>query len=195
MREIRFNKTTLAALPAAPPGRRETYADADWKGLDGFPKLANAIHGGLYTVLFRWPGFDYMIARAHNPAPLAGGGEMMRRAVLATNTFWGTAAAGLQLFSARLAVLVRSVPLVFLVSIAAAADGLLGWFMRRTGGGRESGFIFHRAKRHAGHALLILCFAYLVPPQTADPRMAVATFTLFVALALRVAVANFKKYL
>jgi integrating conjugative element membrane protein (TIGR03747 family) len=160
-----------------------------------FPRIAYVIHDDLYAVLFKWPGFDYMIARAGDPTPLGGGGEMMRRAVLATNTFWGTAVVGLQLFSARLAVLAISIPLFALTTIGAAGDGLVTWYLRRTGGARESGFIFHRAKRHAGHALLVLCFVYLVPPSTIDPRIIISVSVALFAIAIRVAVANFKKYL
>lgn len=159
-----------------------------------FPRVAYAIHDGLHTALFKWPGFDYMITRAQDPTPL-GAGEMMRRAVLATDTFWGTATAGLQLFSARLAVLVLSMPLVLMASIGVTADGLIPWYLRRTGGGRESGFVYHRAKRHAAHVWLALCFVYLVPPLAIDPRIAVTAFSLAVAVAIRIAVSNFKKYL
>lgn len=160
-----------------------------------FPGVAYAIHGGLHTALFQWTGLNGLIRRAHDPEPLQGAGEMMRRAVQATGTFWGTAVTGLQLFSARLAVVLLSAPLIALASLGAAADGLLTWYLRRTGGGRESGFIFHGAKRHGAHAVLAFCFVYLVPPQTVDPRIAVTALALAVALAVRVSVANFKKYL
>jgi integrating conjugative element membrane protein (TIGR03747 family) len=159
------------------------------------PKVAYAIYDGLYTALFKWPGFDYMIARAHDPAPMDGGGEMMRKAVLGTDTFWGTATAGLQIFSARLSILALSIPLIVLTAIGAAADGLVTWYLRRTGGGRESGFIFHRAKRHAGHSILAMCFVYLVPAVSLDPRLVLTVLTLLYAVATRVALANFKKYL
>lgn len=160
-----------------------------------FPKVAYAIHDGLYTALFKWPGFDYMIARAHDPAPMDGGGEMMRKAVLGTDTYWGTAAAGLQLFSARLAVLALSLPLIVLTALGAAADGLVIWYLRRTGAGRESGFIFHRAKRHAGHAPVALCLIFLSLPIAVDPRVAMTIFAVIYAGAVGIVVANFKKYL
>lgn len=160
-----------------------------------FPPVAYAIYEGLHTVLFKWPGLDYLIVRAHDPTPMQGGGEMARRGVLAMETFWGTAATGLQLFSARVAVLALSLPLMMLAAIGGISDGLVAWYRRRTGGGRESGFIYHRTKRHASHALLIMCFVYLVPPVTVDPRIVVSAFTLVYAVALRVAASRFKKYI
>lgn len=181
-------------LDAFQAGIRDEWALLVRISDEHFPKVAYAIHDGLHTALFKWPGFDYMIVRAQDPTPL-GAGEMMRRAVLATDTFWGTAAAGLQLFSARLGVLALSLPLILLATIGAVADGLVTWYLRRTGGARESGFIFHRAKRHAVHALLALCLVYLVPPVTVDPRITITTFALVYMLALRVATGNFKKYL
>lgn len=159
------------------------------------PGLANSIHHGLHTVLFQWPGFDYMISRASDPMPMDSGGEMMRKGVLNTKELWGTALVGLQLFSARLGVIAISSPFLCLVSLAAAIDGLLGWYWRRTGGGRESGFVYHRAKRHAGHALLAIAFIYLVPPAQMDPRLVITVSASSLAVMVRIAAASFKKYL
>ena len=157
--------------------------------------LSQAIHHGLHTVLFRWPGFDFMIARAGDPTPLDSGGEMMRKAVSQTRPLWGTALVGLQLFSARLGVIVLEAPLLLLVSSAALADGMVGWYRRRSGSGRESGFVYHRAKRHAGHAVVLLAFAYLVPPAFVDPRMVITAAAIVLAVTIRIAAAHFKKFI
>lgn len=162
---------------------------------DRLPPMAYAIHHGLHTVLFQWPGFDYMISRANDPAPMDSGGELMRKAVLNTRTLWGTVLAGLQLFSARLGIIALALPLLLLACVAAVADGLLGWFRRRTGGERESGFVYHRAKRHAGHAVLAVGFIYLVPPFPMDPRIVITASAFAIAAALRITAASFKKYL
>ena len=58
-----------------------------------------------------------------------------------------TALLVLQLFAMRIAVLILSLPLFVAVGASAVADGMYGWLMRRTRGGREPGFIYHRAKR------------------------------------------------
>lgn len=178
----------------------QTSVKDQWASLvqlsgDRLVPLADVIYRWLHTVLFRWPGFDYMISRAYDPAPMDGGGEMMRKAVLSTRSFWGTALTGLQLFSARLAVIVLSLPLLNLAALAAAMDGLAGWYKRRTGGGRESGFIYHRAKRHAGHALLAMLLLFLVPPAPVDPRLVISLSAAFIAVAVRVTAASFKKFL
>jgi integrating conjugative element membrane protein (TIGR03747 family) len=171
----------------------------EWAGLlelsgGRIAPVANAIHEVLYTLLYKWPGLDYMITRAADPTPMDGGGEMVRRGVFAMQPYWGTATAGLQLFSIRLATLALAVPMLGLVAVGALSDGLIGWYRRRTGGGRESGFVFHRAKWLAAHVLLLLCFAYLVPPTTVEPTMVITSFAIIFAVATRVATASFKKY-
>mgnify|MGYP001576445825 CR=1 FL=1 len=161
----------------------------------GYPETARAIYSGLHWVLFEWPGFDGMLVRAQNPAPLSGLDEMMRRAVLRTSEFWGTALSGLELFSMRLAVLAVSLPLIALTAICGFADGLLARHLRRTGGGRESAFVYHRAKRHAGHAVLALGLIYAASPVTFDSRVAITAFVVVFPLLLRIGTATFKKYL
>jgi integrating conjugative element membrane protein (TIGR03747 family) len=157
--------------------------------------IANGIHDALYTLLYRLTGIDYLLARASDPTPLDGGGEMMRRGVMGFRPYWETAQAGLQLFSVRLATLALATPMIGLIFIASVSDGLVGWYRRRTGGDRESGFVFHRAKWLAGHTVLIFCFVYLVPPVTVDPRIGLTTFALILCATVRIATASFKKYI
>lgn len=159
------------------------------------PPMAYAIHHGLHLVLFRWPGFDYMITRAGDPTPMDSGGEMMRKGVLNTRELWGAALTGLQLFSARLGVVVLSAPLLGLLALAGIADGLLGWFRRRTGAARESGFIYHRAKRHSSHAVFAIGFLYLALPFRIDPGIVITASAVALAIGLRLFAASFKKFL
>lgn len=106
-----------------------------------------------------------------------------------------TALLGLQLFAMRLAVLILSLPLFVLVGTTAVADGLYGWLMRRTGGGRESGFIYHRAKRAVPVFLLLVWAVYLLPPVAMNPRWVIPPFIVLFAIALRLRVSYFKKYI
>jgi integrating conjugative element membrane protein (TIGR03747 family) len=157
--------------------------------------IANGIHDVLYTVLYKLPGIDYILTRTSDPTPMDGGGEIMRRGVLGFRPYWETARAGLQLFSIRLAALMLAAPMIGLIFIASVGDGLVGWYRRRMGGDRESGFVFHRAKWLAGHAVLILCFVYLALPVTIAPRVGLTTFALILFATVRVATASFKKYI
>ncbi|MCH9829024.1 MAG: DUF4400 domain-containing protein [Gammaproteobacteria bacterium] len=178
----------------------EAMIDDEWQSSVGFagerlPPLAYAIHDGLRAVFFEWTGLDYLVDGVSDADASKRPHALMARLVLAADTLLRTAAAGLQLFSLRLGVLALGAPFVGLVATGAAADGLVTWYWRRTGGGRESGFVFHRAKRTVAMAALGLCFAYLVPPVSVDGRIAIASFALVVAIALRLAVGHFKKYI
>ena len=106
-----------------------------------------------------------------------------------------TALLGLQLFAMRVAVLILSLPLFVAVGASAVADGLYGWLMRRTHGGRESGFIYHRAKRAAPLFMLLVWTVYLLPPTPMDPRWVLPPFVVAFAIALRLRVSFFKKHL
>jgi integrating conjugative element membrane protein (TIGR03747 family) len=173
--------------------------DQEWATLvalgdERFPPLAYALHEGLYAALFQAPGFDYMLRRSLDPTPMADGDELMRKFVLGTREFWESAAVGLQLFCARLAVLILTLPLLFLAALGGISDGLVGWFLRRTGGGRESGFIYHRAKRMVAYSLVLTAAAYLVPPVVMDPRWILPPLLIVFASGIRYATAYFKKY-
>jgi len=164
-------------------------------GGDRYAKVAYALYDGFRTVLFRWPGIDYMIVRARDATPLDSGSELMRRGVLGMETFWGVAETGLKLFCARLAVIVICLPLILLVMLGGLVDGLVNWYRRRTGGGRESGFIYHRAKRHTAHALQLLGIVYILPPVNVDPVWSLSAYAVLSGIGLHIAAANFKKYI
>jgi len=106
-----------------------------------------------------------------------------------------TAMVGLQLFALRMGVLILTLPFLVLVTLAAMADGFVGWFLRRTGGERESGFIYHRAKRSLAWSFLLLWAIYLVPPIPQDPKYLIPPFLLAAGVAARLHVAFFKKFL
>lgn len=159
------------------------------------PPLVYAIHERLYGALFEWTGLDYLMQGASIASAPPRPDALMGGFVRAADTFLRTATAGLQLFSLRLGVLALSTPFIGLIAAGAAADGLVRWYCRRTGGGRESGFIFHRAKRAVALATLTLCFAYLVPPITINGGVAVTVFSSIMAITIRLAVGYFKKHI
>ncbi len=106
-----------------------------------------------------------------------------------------TAMVGLQLFALRVGVLILALPFFVLVTVTAMADGFVRWYLRRTGGERESGFIYHRAKRGLAWPFLLLWLFYLVPPIPLAPKYLIPPFLLAVAIATRLHMAFFKKFL
>lgn len=160
-----------------------------------FAPLAYRIHGTLYQGAFVVTGIDPLVAGASDSTQGDGLNKLGQEFIRSTLEVWQTCAVGLQLFACRLAVLAMAIPLFLLAAIGAVSDGLVTWYLRRTGGGRESAFIYHRAKRLSAISVLGLCFVYLVPPIPLDPRWILPPFVFAYAAGIRVATAYFKKYL
>jgi integrating conjugative element membrane protein (TIGR03747 family) len=74
-------------------------------------------------------------------------------------------------------------------------DGLVRRDLRRWGGGRESSFVYHHAKRYTQWALTGGFGLYLAWPFGGfNPAYMVFVFTMLVAFTMSTAVAAFKKY-
>lgn len=106
-----------------------------------------------------------------------------------------TAMIGLQLFALRLGVILLTLPLFAIVFLGAVSDGFLSWYLRRTGGERESGFIYHRAKRGLAWSIVGLWVVYLLPPVPMDPKFILPIFLVIAGIATRLQVSFFKKFL
>lgn len=100
-----------------------------------------------------------------------------------------------QVFTIRLAVLTLAMPVFVLFGIVGLTDGLVQRDIRKWGGGRESGYIFHWATRFLGPAFLMTWLVYLSIPFSVDPGLVVLPFAMLFALMLRIAGSTFKKYL
>ena len=128
----------------------------------------------------------------------SGAEEMPDTAYDFANALWPvleTAMIGLKLFALRVGVLILTLPFLALITAVAMADGFVGWYLRRTGGERESGFIYHRAKRGLAWSFLLLWLIYLIPPVPMDPRYLLPPFLIASGITTRLHVAFFKKYL
>ncbi len=148
-----------------------------------------------YDTVFVSSGIDGMMRHAANLSPTD---ESQPTATDFTETLRPvieTCMIGLQLFALRIGVLMLALPFLLLIALAAMADGYLGWFLRRTSGGRESGFIYHRAKRSLAASFLLLWFIYLVPPTPMNPIYIIPPFLLAAGITTYLHVAFFKKFL
>lgn len=100
-----------------------------------------------------------------------------------------------QVFSVRLAILTLATPIFLLFSLVALVDGLVQRDLRRWGGGRESSFVYHYAKK-AALPLVVLCWViYLAIPFSLHPTFVVLPFATLFALSVAVTASTFKKYL
>lgn len=95
----------------------------------------------------------------------------------------------------RMSVAVFALPAFVLACIVGLIDGLVRRDLRRWGGGRETSFVYHHAKRYTAWALTGGFGLYLAWPFGGfNPAYMVLVFTLLVAAALSTTVATFKKY-
>ena len=100
-----------------------------------------------------------------------------------------------QVFSVRLAILTLAMPVFVLFSLVALVDGFVKRDLRRWGGGRESSFVYHWAKRSAMPLLVLSWVIYLALPFSLHPTFIVLPFATFFALSVAVTASTFKKYL
>lgn len=96
----------------------------------------------------------------------------------------------------RLSVAFFALPAFVLACLIGLIDGLVRRDLRRWGGGRESSFVYHHAKRYTGWALTGGFGLYLAWPFGGfNPAYMVFIFTTLVAFTMSTTVAAFKKYL
>ncbi len=100
-----------------------------------------------------------------------------------------------QVFSVRLAILTLAMPIFLLFSLVALVDGLVQRDLRRWGGGRESSFVYHYAKKAALPLVVLTWVTYLALPFSLQPTFVVLPFAIMFALTVAVTASTFKKYL
>ena len=100
-----------------------------------------------------------------------------------------------QVFSVRLAILTLAMPIFLLFSLVALVDGLVQRDLRRWGGGRESSFVYHYAKKAALPLVVLAWVIYLALPFSLHPAFVVLPFAALFALTVAVTASTFKKYL
>ncbi len=100
-----------------------------------------------------------------------------------------------RLVSVRLAILTLAMPVFLLFSLVAVVGGLVQRDLRRWGGGRESSFVYHYAKKAALPLGVIAWVVYLALPFSLHPTFIVLPFAALFALSVAVTASTFKKYL
>jgi integrating conjugative element membrane protein (TIGR03747 family) len=100
-----------------------------------------------------------------------------------------------QVFAVRLAILTLAMPVFLLFSLVALVDGLVQRDLRRWGGGRESSFVYHYAKKAALPLVVLTWVTYLALPFSLHPTFVILPFATLFALTVAVTASTFKKYL
>ena len=160
-------------------------------------RFAKAVADKTHYALFEWTRIvDFLSWVSHPPAA----GETGLRPKL--HGIYRPAAdfviAGMQVtqvFAVRLAILTLATPVFVLFTLVALVDGFVQRDLRRWGGGRESSFVYHWAKRSAMPLLVLSWVIYLALPFTLHPTFIVLPFATLFALGVAVTACTFKKYL
>lgn len=99
------------------------------------------------------------------------------------------------IFVVRLLVLCLMLPLFFMAAFVGLVDGLVRRDIRRFGAGRESGFIYHRARATLVPLLVLPWVAYLAMPISVSPLMILLPSAILLGVVMDIAAGSFKKYL
>lgn len=95
----------------------------------------------------------------------------------------------------RVMVLVLTLPLFVLAAFVAFLDGVVQRDIRRFGAGRESGFVYHRARALVSPLALLPWGIYLSFPISIHPLWILLPSAVLLGAAIRITAATFKKYL
>jgi integrating conjugative element membrane protein (TIGR03747 family) len=98
-------------------------------------------------------------------------------------------------FLVRLMVLLLTVPLFFTAIFVGLVDGLVRRDIRRFGAGRESGFVYHRAKAAITPIVALPWVVYLALPVSVQPLWILIPSAILLGIAVDIAAGSFKKYL
>lgn len=98
-------------------------------------------------------------------------------------------------FTVRLTILVLAIPLFLLATLTGFVDGLMRRDLRKFGAGRESSFVYHRAKRAVIPLLVVPWAIYLSLPFSLNPMVVFLPCAVMLGVAMAITAATFKKYL
>ncbi|WP_434694940.1 TIGR03747 family integrating conjugative element membrane protein [Pseudomonas sp. Z1-14] len=98
-------------------------------------------------------------------------------------------------FTVRLAILILATPLFLLAMFTGFIDGLIRRDLRKFGAGRESSFVYHRAKRTLIPLLIMPWIIYLLLPITFNPMAVFIPCAVMLGVATALTTTTFKKYI
>mgnify|MGYP003663756357 FL=1 len=160
-------------------------------------EFASDLSKRFYQVAFEWTGIVDLIQWV-TPVPNAeesGIRPTLHCIYQPASEFVLSAMQITQVFAVRLAVLTLATPVFGLFTLVALVDGLVRRDLRRWGGGRESSFVYHYAKKAAIPLIIMAWVLYLALPFSLHPSWIILPFALAFAFAVTITASTFKKYL
>ncbi|WP_422452165.1 TIGR03747 family integrating conjugative element membrane protein [Endozoicomonas sp. ALC066] len=119
----------------------------------------------------------------------------LSRAYVSIESYFIASVMVVQLFLVRLSIMTLSMPLYLLFVVVGMADGLMQRDLRRWGGGRESAFVYHHAKRWMVPVFLFSWLVYLSIPVAVHPNLILLPFAAMLGGIAYMMTSRFKKYL
>ena len=160
-------------------------------------QFASDLSERFYTIAFEWTGLVDLIQWV-TPAPSiddSGVRALLHRLYQPVADYVLAGMQTTQVFAVRLAILVLATPVFGLFTLVALVDGLVRRDLRRWGGGRESSFVYHYAKKATIPLIFMAWGLYLALPFSLHPSWIILPFALAFAFAVTVTASTFKKYL
>jgi len=160
-------------------------------GSGGITTVAN----GLYQLVFEVTGLHDMGRRFATGAALSIPDTIVRNTYLANAEAIEVAMIGTQLLGVRVATLALIVPLLALLYLVSAVDGMTQRAIRRAAGGRESASLYHRAKHTQVGLLATGLLIGLLWPASIDVRWIGLLLGATLSVFARLQWAYYKKHL
>jgi len=98
-------------------------------------------------------------------------------------------------FLVRVLVLCLTLPLFVTAAFVGVVDGLARRDIRRIGAGRESGFLYHRARASVLPIATLPWVIYLALPVSVHPLWILLPSAILLNIAVNLTAGSFKKYL
>lgn len=159
--------------------------------------FAESMGSRFYYVVFEWTRFTTLLRWLEKPDKY---NESQIRLWLKTlyepvALYIVAAKNAITVFGVRIGVLTLAMPAFVLFGLAALADGLVERDLRRWGGGRESAFMYHHAKKIILPSIILMWIIYLSLPVSVHPNFIILPFALMFSVAVTITAEKFKKYI
>lgn len=137
----------------------------------------------------------YAVDGMHRVAGRLSASPRWRRVRAALAPYWQATRNISELYAIRLTVLGLAAPLFVLLLWVGLVDGLVQRDLRRWGGGRESAYVYHYAKRSNLVFIAVGAIVYLAMPVSIHPAVILVPFATACAVSVNLTASRFKKYL
>ena len=98
-------------------------------------------------------------------------------------------------FCVRMVILTMTIPLFLLAGFTGLVDGLVRRDLRKFGSGRESSYLYHKARRAIIPLMIVPWTVYLAIPVSVSPLLILLPSAVLLGMSIFITVSSFKKHL